>query len=94
MNGYCWVGNANVQTGVSRQNGSPTPVRAGDIRASEISAANVASGAGSYTCAISVDRLTTSCWGRNDVGQLGNSNTTSDVVRNITPSIVIGQRPL
>jgi alpha-tubulin suppressor-like RCC1 family protein len=91
---YCWGRNANGQMGVDLVNGSVTPVRAGNIRAIEVSAANVASGAGSFTCAISVDRLTTSCWGRNDVGQLGNGNTTSDVVRNIMPTIVIGQRPL
>lgn len=91
---YCWGSNGNGQLGVGLVNGSVTPVRAGDIRAIEVSAANVASGSGSFTCAISVDRLTTSCWGRNDVGQLGNGNTTSDVARNITPSVVVGQRPL
>ncbi len=91
---YCWGSNANGQLGVGLQNGSTTPVRAGTIRASEVSAANVASGSGSFTCAISVDRLTTSCWGRNDVGQLGNGNTTSDIASNVTPTIVIGQRPL
>jgi alpha-tubulin suppressor-like RCC1 family protein len=54
----------------------------------------VASGSGSYTCAISADRLTTYCWGRNDVGQLGNGATTGPDAVNSVPSAVRGQSPL
>ncbi len=92
---YCWGGNGNGQLGLTLLNGSNVPVRAGgNIKVADISAANVATGSASYTCAISVDRLTTWCWGRNDVGQLGNGTTTSPAIVNEVPSIVQGQKPL
>jgi alpha-tubulin suppressor-like RCC1 family protein len=59
-----------------------------------VSTANVAGGAGGYTCAIAADRLTTHCWGRNDKGQLGNGTTTDATAVNANPSIVVGQKPL
>ncbi|MGZ8414323.1 MAG: RCC1 domain-containing protein [Gemmatirosa sp.] len=92
---WCWGMGANGQLGQVVLNTAPTPIRAGGaLKAADVSAANVSGGAGSYTCAISADRLTTHCWGRNDMGQLGNGATTDHVAVNATPSIVVGQRPL
>jgi alpha-tubulin suppressor-like RCC1 family protein/uncharacterized protein YjdB len=92
---WCWGLGSNGQLGQALTNGSGRPVRAGgELRAAEVRPANVAGGSGSYTCAISADRLTTYCWGRNDVGQLGNGATTSSDAVNATPSVVVGQRPL
>lgn len=92
---YCWGMNGNGQLGQTLTNGSVTPIRAGGtLLAAEVSAANISTGSASFTCAESKDRLTTYCWGRNDVGQLGNGTTTSDVAINSTPTIVIGQKPL
>ncbi|TVP46064.1 MAG: hypothetical protein EA350_07740 [Gemmatimonadales bacterium] len=90
---YCWGLNGNGELGVTLANGSNVPVRAGTITASEVSAANASGGAGLYTCAISPDRLTTRCWGRNDLGQLGNGTTTAAAAVNSAPTIVHGQRP-
>ncbi|MEO7998558.1 MAG: hypothetical protein ABI852_14000, partial [Gemmatimonadaceae bacterium] len=92
---YCWGMNGNGQLGQTLTNGSVTPIRAGGtLLASEVSAANIATGSAAFTCAESKDRLTTYCWGRNDLGQLGNGTTTSDVAVNSAPSIVVGQKPL
>lgn len=92
---YCWGSNANGQLGQTLTNGSVTPIRAGGaLLASEVSAANIATGSAAYSCAESKDRLTTYCWGRNDFGQLGNGQSTTDVAVNSTPTIVVGQKPL
>ena len=92
---WCWGSNGNGQLGLALANGSNVPVRAGgSLAAAEVTAANLATGSASFTCAISADRLTTYCWGRNDVGQLGNGATTTSAAINSTPSIVVGQKPL
>ena len=95
---YCWGRNGNGELGVAPPNGSSaldTPVRAGgNFTASEVSAAGTGTGSSGHTCAISVDRLTAYCFGRNDVGQLGNGVTTSASVANATPAIIVGQKPL
>jgi alpha-tubulin suppressor-like RCC1 family protein len=92
---YCWGANGNGQLGSALINGSTVPVRAGGtIRAAEVAAANIGTGSAAYTCAIALDRLTTYCWGRNDVGQLGNGTVTTADAVNSAPSIVVGQRPL
>ncbi len=90
---YCWGENANGELGADLTDGSVTPVRAGSVRASEVSVANIATGAAGFTCAISTDRLTTWCWGRNDWGQLGNGTQSTAVARHVAPTIVVGQRP-
>jgi alpha-tubulin suppressor-like RCC1 family protein len=88
---WCWGLNGNGQLGVAMQGGSNVPVRgAGSLKAAEV----VASRQSHFTCAISTDRLTTYCWGLNHHGQLGNGSRTDSGVANITPSIVVGQRPL
>ena len=95
---YCWGRNGNGELGVAPPNGSSaldTPVRAGgNFSASEVSAAGTGTGSSGHTCAISVDRLTAYCFGRNDVGQLGNGATTSASVANAAPAIIAGQKPL
>ena len=95
---YCWGRNGNGELGVAPPNGSSaldTPVRAGgNFTASEVSAAGTGTGSSGHTCAISVDRLTAYCFGRNDVGQLGNGATTSASVANAAPAIIVGQKPL
>jgi alpha-tubulin suppressor-like RCC1 family protein len=92
---WCWGSNGYGQLGNPLQGGSTTPVRAGgDILGSEVVAAGINTGSGGHSCGISRDRLTTWCWGRNDVGQLGNGQTTAPATRNTTPVIVVGQKPL
>lgn len=92
---WCWGSNGHGQLGVPLPNGSTVPVRAGgSIRVAEVAAAGIATGSAVHTCAISADRLTAWCWGRNDVGQLGNGSTTSPTASNPTPAIVTGQKPL
>lgn len=92
---FCWGMNGNGQLGQTLVNGSVAPVRAGGtLLASEVAAANIATGSAAFTCAESKDRLTTYCWGRNNYGQLGNGATTTDIAVNSTPTIVVGQKPL
>jgi alpha-tubulin suppressor-like RCC1 family protein len=86
---YCWGLNASGQLGSGVANGS-TPVRAGSIEAIEVSASGIGTGSGAHSCAISTNRLTVWCWGRNDTGQLGNGATTA----NPNPAIVVSQKPL
>jgi uncharacterized protein YjdB/alpha-tubulin suppressor-like RCC1 family protein len=92
---WCWGANGNGQLGAAAANGTTAPVRAGgSLRAAEVSASGISTGFGSHTCAISADRLTTYCFGRNDAGQLGNGSVSSSSAVNTTPSIVVGQKPL
>ena len=91
---WCWGQNSHGQLGQQLANGSPTPIRVGSLlRVAEVSSAHVGGGTGAFTCAISPDRMTTVCWGKNDVGQLGNQTTTSSTAVNAIPTIVYGQRP-
>jgi len=91
---YCWGSNSSGQLGSALANGTGTPTRAGNVLAIEVAASGIGTGNGSHSCAISQDRLTAWCWGRNDAGQLGNGATTTGATANPTPSIVIGQKPL
>ncbi len=92
---YCWGTNTSGQLGNPMANGSSLPIRAVEtLKLKEVAAAGIGTGSGAHTCAISRDRLTTYCWGRNDVGQLGNDATTAPAVRNTAASIVFEQRPL
>ena len=92
---YCWGANGNGQLGVSLQNGSNVPVRAaGNLTAAEVSASGIGTGSASHTCMITSNRLSVYCFGRNDVGQLGNGSTTTATASNPTPVIVVGQKPL
>jgi len=67
---------------------------AGNLTASEVSAAGIGTGSASHTCMITSNRLTVYCFGRNDVGQLGNGATTAATSVNASPVIVVGQKPL
>jgi alpha-tubulin suppressor-like RCC1 family protein len=92
---WCWGSNGNGRLGTTLPNASTVPVRsAGALTFSEVGVAGVTTGHGAHTCAISEDRLTVYCFGRNDAGQLGNGSTTSDAAVNSTPVIVAGQKPL
>ena len=92
---YCWGGNGNGQLGAAVQNGSNVPVRAaGSLLAAEVAASGIGTGSASHTCMISKDRLTVYCFGRDDVGQLGNGSTTAATASNPTPVIVVSQKPL
>jgi alpha-tubulin suppressor-like RCC1 family protein len=92
---YCWGGNGNGQLGNSVQNGSTVPVRAaGSLLAAEVTASGIGTGSASHTCMISKDRLTVYCFGRDDVGQLGNGSTTAATAANPNPVIVVSQKPL
>ncbi|HEX5074239.1 MAG TPA: Ig-like domain-containing protein [Gemmatimonadaceae bacterium] len=90
---YCWGLNGSGQLGSGVANGS-TPVRAGTIEAIEVDASGIGTGSGAHSCAISSDRLTVWCWGRNDTGQLGNGSTSAGASANPNPSIVVNQKPL
>src|SRR4029079_12778851 len=74
---YCWGRNANGELGVAPDGSGATgtPVRAGNISASEVSAAGTGTGSSAHPCAVSKDRLTVYCIGRDDAGQLGNGTT-------------------
>ncbi len=93
---YCWGRNGNGELGVAPDGSGATgtPVRAGNIFASEVSAAGTGTGSSAHTCAISKDRLTVYCFGRDDVGQLGNGTTSTSTAANPAPVIVVSQKPL
>jgi alpha-tubulin suppressor-like RCC1 family protein len=91
---YCWGSNGSGQLGSALLSGTGTPSQAGNLVASEVAASGIGTGSGSHSCAISKDRLTVWCWGRNDVGQLGNGGTTVGPTANPNPAVVIGQKPL
>jgi len=91
---WCWGANGNGQVGNTNQNGNTQPQRVNGIAAAEVSASGIGTGSGSHSCAISADRLTAWCWGRNDYGQLGNGARTAAATVNATPVIVSGQKPL
>lgn len=88
----CWGGNTNGQIGTTSQN-LRVPYLLPGIKGAEAAAAGIGTGSGAHSCAISKDRLTVWCWGRNDFGQLGNGATTPDAVMNPV-GIVVGQKPL
>jgi alpha-tubulin suppressor-like RCC1 family protein len=90
---YCWGSNSSGQLGTTG-NSSAVPLRVGNILGAEVSASGIATGSASHSCAISKDRLTVWCWGRNDTGQLGNGSTTGGATANPSPAIVVSQKPL
>jgi len=92
---WCWGNNDHGQLGVASPAVATSPVRAGGaLLVSEVATAGVSTGFGNHTCAISADRLTTYCFGRNEFGQLGNGSTTGATSVNSNASIVMGQKPL
>jgi alpha-tubulin suppressor-like RCC1 family protein len=64
------------------------------LLAAEVTASGIGTGSASHTCMISKDRLTVYCFGRDDVGQLGNGSTTAATAANPNPVIVVSQKPL
>ena len=87
---YCWGANLAGQFGVDLPGDlSRVPVQAfGGMQVSEISTSSL-----EHTCAISLDRLTVKCAGRNDYGQGGNGGTVASTVHNWTPTVVVDQEP-
>lgn len=88
---YCWGANTHGEGGTTVGLGDitmvPSPGPSGEW--SEVSAG----GTSLHTCAISRDRLTVKCFGRNEYGQLGNGTTTNTNIANATPQQVTGQQP-
>lgn len=91
---WCWGFNSNGQVGAAASVAVIRPTKVPSLTASEVAASGIGTGSAAHTCAVSVDRLTVKCWGRNDTGQLGNGSTTAGTIANATPTIVIGQKPL
>lgn len=91
---YCWGNNVNGQLG-NAMAFSYAPARAiGTAKVADVRVSGIGTGSSSFTCAISKDRLTTWCWGRNDFGQLGNGTRGTAETVNASASIVVGQKPL
>ncbi|BAH37248.1 MAG TPA: hypothetical protein DGD08_00480 [Gemmatimonas aurantiaca] len=91
---YCWGGNGNGQLGNAAANASSPVLAINGVKAAEVEVSGIGTGSSSFTCAVSKDRLTTWCWGRNDMGQLGNGQRHTAVTVNNSATIVVGQRPL
>ena len=91
---YCWGFNSNGQVGAAASVAVIRPTKVPGITAAEVAASGIGTGSGSHTCAVTADRLSVKCWGRNDTGQLGNGTTTSAAVANVSPQQVLGQKPL
>ena len=91
---YGWGSNVYGQLGTGGAFSYSPVLSAGGLKVAEVEVAGIGTGSGSFTCAISKDRLTTYCWGRNEFGQLGNGTTSLATAVNATPTIVVGQKPL
>lgn len=92
---WCWGDNHHGELGNPVGSGSNKPVRAGgSLLAADVSSAGIGTGSGANTCSVSPDRLTVTCWGQNDVGQLGNGATNAVGTSTTTPAIVVSQKPL
>jgi alpha-tubulin suppressor-like RCC1 family protein len=91
---WCWGLNGNGQVGQTASTAVIRPTRVPGLTAAEVAASGIGTGSGSHSCAVSADRLTVKCWGRNDTGQLGAGSSSAGTVANVTPLIVIGQKPL
>ena len=90
----CWGSNGFGQLGVAAAFSSVPVLAANSIKAVEVDVAGIGTGSGGFSCAISKDRLTTYCWGRNEFGQLGNGSTNNAASVNNVPTIVQTQKPL
>jgi alpha-tubulin suppressor-like RCC1 family protein len=91
---WCWGFNGNGQLAQAASDVIDHPVQVPALTAAEVAASGIGTGSGSHTCAVTVDRLTVKCWGRNDTGQLGTGVTSAATVANVTPATVVGQKPL
>ena len=90
---YCWGGNGNGQLGNPAQSAASPVLAINGEKAAEVQVSGIGTGSSNFTCGISKDRLTTWCWGRNDLGQLGNGQRNTAATVNTAPTIVVGQRP-
>jgi alpha-tubulin suppressor-like RCC1 family protein len=88
----CWGANTNGESGTAAPVGyiARTPAIAAGGEWAEVT-----DGATSiHVCAITKDRLSVRCLGRNDLGQLGNGTTAGVNDPNVSPVLVTGQQPL
>ncbi|MBC7843458.1 MAG: Ig-like domain-containing protein [Gemmatimonadaceae bacterium] len=93
-NVWCWGLNGNGQVGQAASEVVTRAAQVPTLTAAEVAASGIATGGGAHTCAVTADRLTVKCWGRNDTGQLGTGNTSGEAVAQVTPATVVGQKPL
>ena len=91
---YCWGSNSSGQVGAGGASSQSPVLSAGGMKMAEVGVAGIGTGSGSFTCAVSENRLTTYCWGRNEFGQLGNGTNSLPTAANPLPTIVVGQKPL
>jgi alpha-tubulin suppressor-like RCC1 family protein len=77
---WCWGDNANGQLGNNSTTDSSTPVA---VTATNLTGALQVAGGDRHTCARKSDN-TVWCWGKNDVGQLGDGTT----MQRLTPAAV------
>ena len=91
---WCWGAGRMGQLGFAAVNGVTVPTRSTNLLFSEAALAGISTGSGSFTCAISKDRLTTYCFGLNDRGQLGRGTTSDQHTPHPDPVNVVGQKPL
>lgn len=91
---YCWGSNGNGQLGNPAATATSPVLAIAGVKAADVQVSGIGTGSSSFTCAVSKDRLTTWCWGRNDFGQLGNGQRSTAAAVNATATVVVGQRPL
>ncbi|HEY0928588.1 MAG TPA: Ig-like domain-containing protein [Gemmatimonas sp.] len=90
---YCWGGNGNGQLGNAATSATSPVLAINGVKAAEVQVSGIGTGSSNFTCAVSKDRLTTWCWGRNDLGQLGNGQRNTAATVNTAATMVVGQRP-
>lgn len=84
---YCWGSNQYGQVGDAATSGSLTPVGR-PVQVAGLANVTQLAAAITHTCAVSAGEV--SCWGRNDLGQLGHAAGVGTYNANPTPARVAG----